>query len=178
MAGVVLAAGAGSRYGRPKILAEQGRWLELAVAALMSCDAVWVTTGAARPPLPAPAREIYVPTWAKGASESVRAAITVARDSGCDTLVLLTVDTPDVSPAVVIRVLSQHTADPGLTRATYDGRPGHPVVIDKSHWDRLASTLSGDTGARAYLADHGTRLVECGDIATGTDIDHHKHQPD
>ena len=32
--GVVLAAGAGTRYGMPKILAHDGRWLERAVAAL------------------------------------------------------------------------------------------------------------------------------------------------
>jgi hypothetical protein len=31
--------------------------------------------------------------------------------------------------------------------------------------------VTGDAGARGYLATHDTLLVECGDLATGTDVD-------
>ena len=57
--GVVLAAGAGSRYGQPKVLAADGYWLERAVAALDrgGCDEVIVVLGAAG----ADAVEIPVP---------------------------------------------------------------------------------------------------------------------
>lgn len=175
MAGVVLAAGAGTRYGTPKILAEQGRWLIAAVRALADggCDSVWVTTGAARPRLPEPAREIYVPHWKRGMSESVRTAIEVvsATPGECGVLVLHTVDTPDVTAAVTARVLGQHSSAPGLTRAAYHGAPGHPVVIGRCHWPGLLDTLAGDSGARAFLARHDTRMVECGDLASGADID-------
>ncbi|HRD14869.1 MAG TPA: NTP transferase domain-containing protein, partial [Mycobacterium sp.] len=48
-AGVLLAAGAGTRFGMPKVLAERGSWLRAAVAALSGggCDDVVVVLGAA-----------------------------------------------------------------------------------------------------------------------------------
>jgi CTP:molybdopterin cytidylyltransferase MocA len=46
------------------------------------------------------------------------------------------------------------------------------VVIAQRHWAALASTLQGDQGARAFLKDRGDVVaVECGDLATGVDID-------
>jgi hypothetical protein len=35
----------------------------------------------------------------------------------------------------------------------------------------VAETADGDSGARDYLAGHDTVLVECGDLATGVDVD-------
>ncbi|MGB6276881.1 MAG: NTP transferase domain-containing protein, partial [Rhodococcus sp. (in: high G+C Gram-positive bacteria)] len=50
--GVVLAAGAGTRYGSPKVLAHDGLWLKTAVQALRNggCDRVVVVLGAADAP--------------------------------------------------------------------------------------------------------------------------------
>ena len=47
--GVVLAAGAGTRYGMPKVLAGGGQWLRSAVSALHGggCDDIVVVLGAA-----------------------------------------------------------------------------------------------------------------------------------
>ena len=62
-------------------------------------------------------------------------------------------------------------AGPGaLVRATYDGAPGHPVLIGRDHWAGVAATARGDQGARDYLAPTPTRC-ECGDLATGRDVD-------
>jgi nicotine blue oxidoreductase len=85
--------------------------------------------------------------------------------------VLHTVDTPDVGAGVVARVLAR-SADTGLARATYGGRPGHPVVIAAGFWQALLGTLSGDEGARPFLAHRDdVVLVECGDLASGLDVD-------
>jgi hypothetical protein len=35
----------------------------------------------------------------------------------------------------------------------------------------VAATATGDRGARDYLAAHDVVLVECGDLATGVDVD-------
>ncbi|MBB3039484.1 nucleotidyltransferase family protein [Hoyosella altamirensis] len=177
--GVVLAAGSGRRYGRPKILAEHGRWLESAINALADggCAAVWVTTGAARPPIPAPALELYVPEWFHGLSQSVRAAVAAASTAGtCHTLVLHIVDTPDVGADVVARLLSVHSGVHTLARVSFRGVPGHPVAIGRSHWPALTRSLTGDTGAGNYLRTHNVHLVECGDLATGADIDWNPQQ--
>jgi nicotine blue oxidoreductase len=86
-------------------------------------------------------------------------------------VVLHLVDTPDVDAAVVARVLSAAGAS-GLARATYDGRPGHPVVVAREHWSAMTSTLGGDEGARSFLAGRDDVVaVECGDLATGVDVD-------
>jgi nicotine blue oxidoreductase len=53
--GIVLAAGAGTRYGMPKVLADEGGWLRRAVAALVDggCDDGVVVLGAAVVDVPA-----------------------------------------------------------------------------------------------------------------------------
>ena len=59
-----------------------------------------------------------------------------------------------------------------LIQATYDGAPGHPVLIGRSHGGPRAATLTGDTGARVYLRDQGALRIECSDLWSGHDIDH------
>jgi CTP:molybdopterin cytidylyltransferase MocA len=68
-------------------------------------------------------------------------------------------------------VLSEREGDEALARASYHGRPGHPVVIGRAHWSAVAAGASGDAGARDYLAGRDTVLVECGDLASGHDVD-------
>lgn len=173
VAGVVLAAGAGTRFGMPKVLAEEGDWLARAVRALAAggCDEVLVVLGAAVVDVPAPARAVVADRWAEGMSESVRRGLGAA--GAADWVVLHTVDTPDVGADVVARVLgAARAADSGLARASYDGRPGHPVVVAHRHLGALAATLHGDQGARAFLGGRDDVVtVECGDLATGLDID-------
>ncbi len=173
-AGVLLAAGAGTRYGMPKVLAAQGQWLSLAVAALSGggCDDVVVVLGAAVVEVPEPARAVIAADWADGMSASVRVGLTaLGQDVGHAVLHL--VDTPDVGAEVVARVLgAARSSDSGLARAVFDGRPGHPVVLARRHWPALIATLHGDHGAREFLrARSDVVAVECADLATGADID-------
>jgi CTP:molybdopterin cytidylyltransferase MocA len=171
--GVLLAAGSGSRFGMPKVLAEQGGWLRRAVDALDGggCDDVVVILGAAVVEVPRAARAVVAHDWADGMSASLRAGLAAA--AGAHYVVLQLVDTPDVGADVVERVLAAaQSGVSGLARATYGGRPGHPVVIERRHVAALAETLEGDQGARAFLAGRADVLaVECGDLATGADVD-------
>ncbi|MBU9763997.1 nucleotidyltransferase family protein [Mycobacterium sp. TNTM28] len=172
-AGVVLAAGAGRRYGMPKVLADEGAWLGRAVRALAEggCDDVIVVLGAAVVDVPAPARAVVAERWAAGMSESVRAGLAAA--GAAEWIVLHTVDTPDVGADVVRRVLAAaRGGGAGLARASYRGRPGHPVVLARRHLAALVTTLHGDAGARAFLRGRDDVIaVECADLATGADID-------
>jgi CTP:molybdopterin cytidylyltransferase MocA len=81
------------------------------------------------------------------------------------------VDLPDVLADVVRRVGRLGSGSTALVRATYDGRPGHPVLIGRDHWAGVIATAHGDQGARAYLATHEPEGCECGDLATGRDLD-------
>lgn len=173
MAGVLLAAGAGTRYGMPKVRAEQGAWLRTAVTALHlgGCDDVVVVLGAAIVEVPPPARAAVADDWADGLSASLRIGITALGAS--DYAVLHTVDTPDIGADVIRRVLSAARSSPsGLARAEFEGRPGHPVVLARRHWPELLTRLHGDQGARPFLRRRTDLVtVPCGDLASGLDID-------
>jgi CTP:molybdopterin cytidylyltransferase MocA len=177
--GVLLAAGAGTRYGMPKVLAEQGRWLRHAVTALSAggCDDVVVVLGAAVVEVPPPARAVIAEEWATGLSASVRAGL--AASGHADMAVLHLVDLPDVGADVIARVVAAAAESAsGVARARYGGRPGHPVVLVRAHWPALIDTLHGDEGGRSFLAARTDVLaVECGDLAAGTDVDR-RDEPD
>lgn len=172
--GVVLAAGAGTRYGAPKVLAADGYWLAAAVGAVRDggCDDVVVVLGAAVVDLPAPARAVIADDWATGLAASVRAGLAAAPPEA-GWVVLHTVDTPDIGASVVERVLAAARASSsGIARAVFDGRPGHPVVLARRHWQQVAATATGDRGAGPFLRARGDVVaVECGDLASGLDID-------
>lgn len=182
--GLLLAAGAGRRMGQPKALVRSGdgeAWVVTAARVLHDggCASVLVVAGAeaeavARLVAPLPWADVVVAEqWAEGMGPSLATGLEalVATDATCAVVGL--VDTPDVGAAVVHRVLAEvGTAPAALGRAAYQGVPGHPVVLGREHWAGVAESATGDRGARAYLAAHPHRLVECGDLATGVDVDH------
>jgi len=174
--GLLLAAGAGSRMGTPKALVPG--WLAGSVRALADggCTQVTVVLGAgAEEALPllegTGATAVVAADWADGMSASLRAGLVAAEGTDSDAAVITLVDTPDVGADVVRRLLDPLPGPGTLRRATYDGRVGHPVVIGRDHWAAITGSATGDTGARSYLAEHAAQLVECGDLATGRDVD-------
>lgn len=180
--GLVLAAGAGTRMGMPKALVrtDDGTpWVDLAVTFLRAsgCERIVVVVGAradeAAALVPATAEVVIANDWAEGMSASLRAGLAAA--SGVAVLVTL-VDLPAMPVAVGERVLRGGPADAGVTRQTlrqavFSGRPGHPVVIGADHWRAVAASITGDRGARSYLASHAAREVECADLFDGRDVD-------
>jgi len=171
--GVLLAAGAGRRYGKPKVLVEG--WLEAAVGALRDggCAEVILVLGAAEVPAPPGVIAITAPDWEEGLSASVRAGLLYAEGTDGDYAVLHVIDTPDVGPAVVTRVLDRALASgDGLARAYFGDRPGHPVVIARRHWPAVLAQISGDRGAGVYLRSRrDVEIVDCADLAGGQDVD-------
>jgi len=55
-------------------------------------------------------------------------------------------------------------------RATYDGRPGHPVLL-RAPLLAAACQLQGDHGARELLAAVRVRLVEASELCSDADVD-------
>jgi CTP:molybdopterin cytidylyltransferase MocA len=173
--GIVLAAGAGTRFGMPKVLAGGGRWLRSAVGALDDggCDDIVVVLGAAVVDVPTPARQVVASDWAEGMAASVRTGIAALESGFARYAVLLTVDTPDIGADAIRRVVAAaRDSGSGIARARYGSRPGHPVVVARRHWPDLVATLHGDEGARQFLASRDdVAWVDCADLATGADID-------
>ncbi|MBJ8348925.1 NTP transferase domain-containing protein [Antrihabitans sp. YC2-6] len=174
-AGLLLAAGAGTRFGGPKALAEfdGGSFVDIALSALVGggCDRVYVVVGAAAPEvselLPDNVIPILAENWQAGLGESLRVGISALES--CDAALIHLVDLPDVGAGVVARLLEYSTPN-ALARAAYNGKIGHPVVIGRAWWPDLVAHLSGDDGGRRFLRGRA-ELVECSDLATGRDID-------
>lgn len=177
--GLLLAAGAGRRMGTPKALVHDdgGSWLGRATRTLRDggCDDVTVVLGAAADEavtlLDGLGVDVVVAAdWADGMSASLRAGLG-ALPPTAEAAVVLLVDLPDVTPEVVRRVVAAGAGPGALARATFDGRPGHPVLLGRDHWAGVGASAAGDRGARDYLAGSDVLLVECGDLATGEDVD-------
>jgi molybdenum cofactor cytidylyltransferase len=172
-AGLVLAAGAGRRFGdEPKQLAElDGRpLLQHAVDAAIAADAlqrVVVVLGARAEQVREAiafgrAEPVVCPEWEEGQAASLRCGIRAL--GGAERIVVTLGDQPWVSTEAIMRL----AREPPGTRAAYDGVPGHPVVLG-GELAEAALGLEGDEGARGLL--RGARTVECGDVADARDVD-------
>lgn len=162
--------------GRPKALVDG--WLEHAVGTLAECDRVLVVLGAEAEQARALIAErdlqvVVAPDWDTGMGASLRAGLSAIPDAlpGATRCLLTLVDLPDVGADVIRRLLAQPDTTDVLARAAYGTVPGHPVLLGRDHWSGAIATAIGDRGARDYLRTHETVLVECGDLATGTDVD-------
>ena len=187
VAGVLLAAGEGSRFGRPKALVElDGQTLaERGVTLLRAggADPVLIVTGAAQVDLGPEhqARTVYNREWRTGMGSSLRAALRALTEleagpeagQEIGAVVVALADQPLVGTAAVGRLIAAYQAGAGVAVAAYDGKPRNPVLLAREHWPEVIATATGDQGARAFLRARPelVTLVECGDTGRPDDID-------
>ena len=177
VAGVLLAAGEGSRFGRPKALVElNGQTLaERGVDLLRAggADPILVVTGAAPVELSG-TRSVHNPEWRTGMGSSLRAALQALTDTTeVGAAVVALADQPLVGAAAVARLIAAYRDGASVAVAAYDGRPRNPVLLARPHWAEVIATATGDQGARAFLRTRRdvVTLVECGDTGRPDDID-------
>lgn len=186
VAGLVLAAGAGRRFGMPKALVpHRGRlFVEHAAGVLRSagCRPVLAVLGASADQVRAEADLAGVltvsnPDWPSGMGSSLRAGLGALIEAPEPVAVIvLPVDTPGVTVEAVTRLTALASPDV-LGRATYDGVPGHPALIGRDHWPAVLASATGDEGARSYFRAHPPVDVPCADVADGRDVDRPEDLP-
>jgi CTP:molybdopterin cytidylyltransferase MocA len=175
VAGILLAAGDGSRLGQPKATVElAGSTLaERGVALLRAggADPVIVVTGAVPVELPGVV-SVHNPDWMSGMGSSLAAGLR-ALAGGAAAAVVALADQPLVGAAAVRRLIAAHASGATVAVAAYAGQPRNPVLIDRVHWPAVIETATGDAGARTFLRAHPdlVTLVECGDTGRPDDID-------
>jgi CTP:molybdopterin cytidylyltransferase MocA len=182
VAGVLLAAGEGSRFGQPKALVEfSGQTLaERGVNLLRAggADPILVVTGAA-PIEPSGTHTVYNPAWRTGMGSSLRAALQALIEGDPDVgpdvgaAVVALADQPLVGAEAVARLIAAYRDGASVVVAAYDGQPRNPVLLARPHWAEVIATATGDQGARAFLRARRdlVTLVECGDTGRPDDID-------
>lgn len=181
VAGLLLAAGGGSRLGLPKALVEVGGELlvDRGVRTLRDggCAPVVVVLGArteevrARASL-AGAETVHNADWQTGMASSLRAGLE-ALAGRCGAVVVALADQPHVTAEAVRRLVAAWRGGAVAAVATYAGRPRNPVLLDAAVWPEVLTAASGDVGARGWLRAHPGRVtaVGCGDTGTPVDVD-------
>ena len=153
IAGVVLAAGAATRFGAPK----QRLLVPAVLERLAGLGQVVVVAGAY--PLDG---AVECPDWERGPGASLRCGL-AALDDAAEAAVVVLADGPDLAPAAVERVIEAWRASGApLVAASYGGVRGHPLVLARSAWDDVP-----DEGLRA----RAPLLVPCDDLGAPGDVD-------
>ena len=153
IAGIVLAAGAATRFGGPK----QRLLLPAVLERLAGIEQVVVVAGAY--PLEG---AVDCPDWELGPGASLRCGL-AALDAETEAAVVVLADGPELAPAAVERVVAAwHESGAPLVAASYGGVRGHPLVLARSAWDDIP-----DVGLRARKP----LLVPCDDLGAPGDVD-------
>lgn len=179
--GILLAAGAGTRFGGGKLLEvipSLGLPMCLAAARTLreGVDRVVAITRPRDADLFAllaeePGMEVFVGARAlEGMGGSLVCGVTASLNS-TGWLVALG-DMPFIRPATITRLAEELRQGAPLVAPTFGGQRGHPVGIHRQFCDELLQ-LRGDVGAREIIGRHKDllRLIETDDPGVLQDVD-------
>ena len=159
MAAVILAAGAGSRFGGPKQRLLLPRVLERVRQS--SVSRIAVVAGAHDLDV-AGVELVACPEWERGPGASLRCGLRALSDD-TEAAVVCLADGPNVSPHAIDRLVEAWAhGGADVVAASYGGERGHPVVLARPAWNSIP-----DEGARALPAT----LVACDDLPLPGDVD-------
>ena len=178
VAGLLLAAGGGRRFGGPKALAvldgellvERGERL----LAQGGCDPVVVVLGAAAEEVLAAVAlsgAVVASDWEDGLSASLRAGLGALESGAATGCVIALVDQPGIGAEAVARLLAAHDAGAVAAVATYEGVARNPVLLGRGVWSEVAAAAAGDAGARHWLRAHPELVTAVPCDGTGLPID-------
>ena len=178
---ILLAAGAGSRFGGGKLLAKLNDMplVEHVLVALVASpvDKIVVVVGADAKRLrevcePYGFRIVENPEWRRGQSTSVRAGLRALGPEARAAVVLLA-DQPLVGADAVKRLVEAFEGGAKVAVAAYGGEPRNPVLFSREVWPLLEAELSGDEGARPFLRRHQDLVtrVPCDEVGDPVDVD-------
>ena len=160
--GVVLAAGAATRFGAPK---QRLLLPEVLERVRDGADEVVVVSGAyERSRAPSPAR-----TGSAGPGASLRCGL-AALGPEVEAAVVVLADGPELAPAAIERVIQAWRGSGAtLVAASYGGERGHPLLVARAAWDEIP-----DEGLRVLEP----LLVPCDDLGAPGDVDYPADLPE
>jgi molybdenum cofactor cytidylyltransferase len=156
ISGLVLGAGASSRFGQPKqLLPYKGGallgWVVNQAERATGIDEVVVVLGRAADEIRekvdfGTAKVVENPAFGEGCASSYRAGIG-ALDPRSDAIMIILGDQPGIDPETINRVADEwRRGDGQIALASYQGRKGHPMLFSRPLFDKLVG-LRGDKAA-------------------------------
>jgi molybdenum cofactor cytidylyltransferase len=170
-AGIILAAGAATRFGQPKQLLRLKekylieRVLDAALNSRLS-RVVLVLGYAHQKILQALAKKtqharLHIevnPHYKKGQSHSLRIGLTAVKDD-FPAVIFLLGDQPMLNSATINTLLERFwSADNDICVPTYRGRRKNPAMFSRRFYNHLMD-IKGDTGARQLIDDNPDRVL-------------------
>ena len=176
---ILLAAGAGSRFGGDKLLHPLPDGVAIAAHAARNLNAAGLSVVAVVKPGDFPLADMleqegcYV-TFCREAARGMGVSLAhgVAGSRGADGWVIALADMPSIKSATIAMIARELKAGRELVAPSYQGERGHPVGFGKRFGPQLLA-LTGDTGARDVVARSSRELIllECDDAGVLHDID-------
>ncbi len=163
VAGLVLAAGASRRMGRPKMVLPVGSTTLLAasvsplleadldpVVVVLGCEAETIRRHAGLPEDPR-LEVVVAEDWASGMAASLRRGLDAC--GAADAVLVALGDQPDATAEGIRRLVAALAAGAPLAVPVRGGRAGHPVLFARALWPELRA-LAGDVGGRDVVRRH------------------------
>lgn len=180
--GLILAAGASTRLGRPKqLLRAQGKpLLEKAAETALEArlDAVYVVLGARYEEIKTsiqhlPVQLIRNEQWQEGIGSSISSGIRATRASdNYDAVLIMLTDQLHINGAHLSSLVNNYlkSSHKAIVATTYGHQTGVPALFDKYYFPQLED-LSGDIGAKKLIGQHMDRVRSINFEQASIDID-------
>lgn len=121
---------------------------------------------------PVACRVVSNPEFEQGMGSSMATGVRAAADD-TDAYLIALADMPELSLSTLHRLIDTFfRGEKGIVRPRYQGRAGHPVIIDRAYREQLLA-VTGDIGAREILRKNQSDVCELavGDPGVVQDID-------
>jgi molybdenum cofactor cytidylyltransferase len=178
---LLLAAGKGERMREVKQLLSLGeqRMIEAALDNLHSsrCDEIIVVLGFAADeihPLVEDKKRVKVvinPQFEAGMSTSIQQGLKEISPRTTGILIALA-DQPFIPPEVINALIEGFaTGAKGIVLPVYQGKRGHPVILDRKRYETELLGLQGDVGGKEIVQEHPEDVLEIAVASKGVVID-------
>lgn len=103
---------------------------------------------------------LFNPSYLTGMANSVACGVSHPPIAACDGVLVMLADMPGIATEHINSLMQafQNSGGGTIVRASFDDKPGHPVLFPRALYDRLIR-LSGDVGARELIADSKLPII-------------------
>jgi molybdenum cofactor cytidylyltransferase len=178
---LLLAAGMGERMGGIKQLLTIGeqRMIEVALDNLLNsrCDEIIVVLGFAaaeiRPLVKGKegVKVVINPKFEEGISTSIHQGLR-AVDPRTTGIIIALADQPFIPPEVINTLIEGFQAGiKGIVLPVYQGKRGHPVILNRKKYEGELLDLQGDVGGKEIVRNHPEDVLEVAVASKGVVMD-------